>query len=76
MKSPVSHLHRYKAILFDMNETFMFGRDIGPAKALGMATCWIAAGGSMEAVDFCIPSITALTVAPAPPVKQSSNDAD
>lgn len=51
-------------------------RDIGPAKALGMATCWIAAGGSMEAADFCIPSITALTVAPAPPVKQPSNDAD
>lgn len=42
-------------------------RDIAPAKALGVATCWVTAcGGGADVADFCIPSIAALTVAPTP----------
>lgn len=42
-------------------------RDIAPAKALGMATCWVTAcGGGADVADFCIPSIAALTAVPTP----------
>lgn len=42
-------------------------RDIAPAKALGMATCWVTAcGGCADVADFCMPSIAALTAAPTP----------
>lgn len=36
-------------------------RDIAPAKALGMSTCWVTPRkGGTEHADFCIPSIAAL----------------
>lgn len=39
-------------------------RDIAPAKALGMATCWVTTcDGCAGVADFCIPSIAALTAA-------------
>lgn len=56
MKSPVSHLHRYKAILFDMNETFMFGGDrLGPGKDFH-ATYRTVGGSALsaEAVAHCV----------------------
>lgn len=56
MKSLVSNLHRYKAILFDMNETFMFGGDrLGPGE--DFHATYRAVGGtalSAEAVAHCV----------------------
>jgi len=45
-------------------------RDIAPAKALGMATCWVTTcNRCADVADFCIPSIAALTEAPDPALR-------